>query len=314
MKTKGREIAPAKPPAPAPPKAKKAPVVAVAPTAPAPGRNARTPAKLAKALAEAQPAAPKRAATSGRAKPQPEPESPKTAVRGGHAKAAKAAPASAAAAAPAKRERAKLETAPAPKQAKAKAKPVEPKPEAKPKKTPKRATSSGAKLTDPLGIETIQVVTVRPAKRATRRAVPAVAPKRPKQAEAKPLETKKKPVAKRKQPPAPEPAPILAAAPKRPRLTVAERKAATATLYVARGGAPRGLADYEVPFESRPQALAFLVNQHGLTFEEQKKLAKTSSLRLNRRWHGSDGCAIREVRLTPEEAQRVLRGESAPAS
>jgi hypothetical protein len=103
-------------------------------------------------------------------------------------------------------------------------------------------------------------------------------------------------------------------APRRPRMTAAERKAATSVVYVARGGSLRGAADYEVPFASRPQALAFLVNQHGLTIEEQRKLAKSSTLRLNRRWHGSDACAIKEMRMTPDEAQRALAtGEAASA-
>lgn len=81
------------------------------------------------------------------------------------------------------------------------------------------------------------------------------------------------------------------------------------TLYVARGGAPRSEADYEVAFPSRPEAIAFLVNQHGLTFEEQKKLAKASSLKLKRKWHGSDACAVRELRVPPNDVPKALRGE-----
>ncbi|AIE85328.1 hypothetical protein OP10G_1960 [Fimbriimonas ginsengisoli Gsoil 348] len=131
----------------------------------------------------------------------------------------------------------------------------------------------------------------------------------------------KSPVSKRPaglphpQPPLPRPAQASgggrggsgskAAAPKRkPR-----KKPEHAVLYIARGGSPRGAPDYEVPFPTRPQALAFLANQHGLTTEEVRKLAKGSSLRLKRQWHGSEACAVREIRMTPDEAQRALFGE-----
>lgn len=79
-------------------------------------------------------------------------------------------------------------------------------------------------------------------------------------------------------------------------------------LYVARGGALRGDADYEVVFETRPQALAFLANQHGLSREESLALAKESKLKLKRNWHGSDACAVKEVKVLLEEARKFLLG------
>ena len=86
------------------------------------------------------------------------------------------------------------------------------------------------------------------------------------------------------------------------------------TVFVARGGPARGDADYELAFPSRPRALAFLANQHGLTVEEQRRLAKASKLKLNRRWHGSDACVLREVALDPDAAARVLAGEPLAAA
>lgn len=86
------------------------------------------------------------------------------------------------------------------------------------------------------------------------------------------------------------------------------------TVYVARGGPARGQADYEQAFPERRQALDFLSNQHGLTHDEQRQLAKTSRLKLNRRWHGSEACALRELALAPEVAAQVLRGESTTLS
>ncbi|MGV3614614.1 MAG: hypothetical protein ACO1SV_04680 [Fimbriimonas sp.] len=81
------------------------------------------------------------------------------------------------------------------------------------------------------------------------------------------------------------------------------------TVFVARGGPLRGDADYELAFPNRHQALAFLSNQHGLTIDEQRQLARASRLKLNRRWHGSEACILREVALDPDQAARVLQGE-----
>src|SRR5579884_2648476 len=81
------------------------------------------------------------------------------------------------------------------------------------------------------------------------------------------------------------------------------------SVFIARGGAAKGDPDYEVPFASRAEALAFLANQHGLDGDERKRLAKTSALRLNRRWHGSVGCRVIELRLPPDKAQGVLKGD-----
>jgi hypothetical protein len=108
--------------------------------------------------------------------------------------------------------------------------------------------------------------------------------------------------------------PILKPKPRVAKKAAPRRKVDTRiTVYVARGGPARGEADYEQAFANRHQALAFLSNQHGLSGEEQRQLAKASRLKLNRRWHGSEACALREIALEPDQAAKVLRGEMASA-
>ena len=109
-------------------------------------------------------------------------------------------------------------------------------------------------------------------------------------------------------------APILQPKPRGVKKAVPRRKVdSRITVFVARGGPARGEADYEQAFANRHQALAFLSNQHGLSVEEQRQLAKASRLKLNRRWHGSEACALREIALEPDQAAKVLRGEGASA-
>jgi hypothetical protein len=155
-----------------------------------------------------------------------------------------------------------------------------------------------------------------PAKETSRRRKSA--PNAPPAPVAIAVTTKRKLVPKAVEVPAPvpvaKPKPDPAARPASPR--VPPKKAVArgprtprVTVYIARGGPARGDADYELAFPTRPQALAFLVNQHGLTTDEQRRLAKQSRLKLNRRWHGSDACALREVALDAEQASRVLAGE-----
>lgn len=80
-------------------------------------------------------------------------------------------------------------------------------------------------------------------------------------------------------------------------------------VYVVRSGPKAGPADLEAAFGTKQEALSFLVNVHGLSTDEQRKLAKEHALKLNRRWHGSEACAIREVPMSRERAQKALSGE-----
>ena len=105
------------------------------------------------------------------------------------------------------------------------------------------------------------------------------------------------------------------------RRTTTMRRSATATkkspprtpsaleLYVCRSGPRRGDAQLEAAFRTRPEAVAFLANVHGLATDEQKTLAKEGKLALNPRWHGSEICAIRAVKMPPPDAARALSGE-----
>jgi hypothetical protein len=165
--------------------------------------------------------------------------------------------------------------------------PVTPAVEAKPK-----VPRAGPKSSPSLPIE-------EPAKETSRRRKPAPPPP---VAVSAPAKRKSKPKAVE------IPAPAPAAKPK-PKAVARGLRTPRVTVYIARGGPARGDADYELAFPTRPQALAFLVNQHGLTTDEQRRLAKQSRLKLNRRWHGSDACALREVALDAEQASRVLAGE-----
>lgn len=81
-------------------------------------------------------------------------------------------------------------------------------------------------------------------------------------------------------------------------------------LFVATGGPARGETDYAWAFRTRPEALAFLANQHGLTIDEQRALARASRLKLDRRHHGSAACAVVERRLAETEAAKALAGEA----
>ncbi len=107
---------------------------------------------------------------------------------------------------------------------------------------------------------------------------------------------------------APAPAMVapVAKVPVARKATPAPRRSSKVNLSVARGGPARGDADYEVAFPSRPAALGFLANQHGLTVDEQRRLARESRLKLNRRWHGSEACFIREVAVDPDLARELL--------
>lgn len=87
------------------------------------------------------------------------------------------------------------------------------------------------------------------------------------------------------------------------------RAASSLELYVCRSGPRRGDAQLEAAFRTRPEALAFLANVHGLAVDEQKALAREGKLTLDPRWHGSESCAIRAVKMPPPDAARALSGE-----
>ena len=97
--------------------------------------------------------------------------------------------------------------------------------------------------------------------------------------------------------------------PTTPAKKVAPRTSSALELYVCRSGPRRGDAQLEAAFRTRPEAVAFLANLHGLATDEQKALAKEGKLALNPRWHGSETCAIRAVKMPPPDAARALSGE-----
>lgn len=80
-------------------------------------------------------------------------------------------------------------------------------------------------------------------------------------------------------------------------------------LYVCRSGPRRGDPQLEAAFRTRSEAVAFLSNVHGLAGDEQKILSREGKLNLDPRWHGSESCAIKAVKLPPPEAARALSGE-----
>ena len=94
-----------------------------------------------------------------------------------------------------------------------------------------------------------------------------------------------------------------------PSKTAPARVPSTLELYVCRSGPRRGDAQLEAAFRTRPEAVAFLANVHGLATDEQRALAKDGKLSLNPRWHGSEICAIKAVRMPPPDAARALSGE-----
>ena len=87
------------------------------------------------------------------------------------------------------------------------------------------------------------------------------------------------------------------------------RSTSTLELYVCRSGPRRGDAQLEAAFRTRPEAVAFLANVHGLATDEQRALAREGKLALDSRWHGSEICAIRTVKMPPPDAARALSGE-----
>ncbi len=97
--------------------------------------------------------------------------------------------------------------------------------------------------------------------------------------------------------------------PTTPAKKAAPRPSSALELYVCRSGPRRGDAQLEAAFRTRIEAVAFLANVHGLATDEQKTLSKEGKLALDPRWHGSETCAIRAVKMPPPDAARALSGE-----
>lgn len=87
------------------------------------------------------------------------------------------------------------------------------------------------------------------------------------------------------------------------------RPSSALELYVCRSGPRRGEAQLEAAFRTRLEALAFLANVHGLATDEQRALAREGRLALDPRWHGSETCTVRAVRMPPPDAARALSGD-----
>lgn len=81
------------------------------------------------------------------------------------------------------------------------------------------------------------------------------------------------------------------------------------SLFLSRSGPRKGPAECEAAFRTKAEAVAFLTDLHGLTGEESRRLAREMALSLKRKWHGAERCAIREERMSPEQARRALSGE-----
>jgi len=80
-------------------------------------------------------------------------------------------------------------------------------------------------------------------------------------------------------------------------------------VFVVRSGPKRGAPDLEAAFETKQEAIHFAANLHGLNTEEQRELAKALQLKLDRKWHGSETCAIQMVSMSPDRARRAFRGD-----
>ncbi len=80
-------------------------------------------------------------------------------------------------------------------------------------------------------------------------------------------------------------------------------------LYVTSSGPAKGEPDCRAAFQTKDGAVEFLTNLHGLQLEEARKLKKELQLRLKRRIHGSDLCAIQVEAMEPQLAESALSGE-----
>lgn len=94
-----------------------------------------------------------------------------------------------------------------------------------------------------------------------------------------------------------------------PTKKVAPKRSTALELFVCRSGPRRGDAQLEAAFRTKPEAVAFLANVHGLASDEQKALAREGKLALNPRVHGSELCMIKAVKMPPPDAAKALSGD-----
>jgi len=244
------------------------------------------------ALAPATAPAAKDSATKKKASPRAEPPStPTPAVQPAKAESRRKAPAAVAVPEPKRSSLAPKSQAASRKETKSEApKPATP-------KAPRAAAKAPAAAPKPAAKKQVAAVPAAPVRPA--------APKKPRKAKAKRKVRLVFVSTARTVPVAVEPElPLAVPVPKKQGIT----------LFVAQGGPRRGRADYAVPFANRADALSFLANQHGLDVDEQRALARESKLTLRPAWHGAETCAIREIALAPDDAERALRSELSVAA
>lgn len=80
-------------------------------------------------------------------------------------------------------------------------------------------------------------------------------------------------------------------------------------LYVTSSGPAKGEPECRAAFETKDDAVRFLIDLHGLQLEEARRLKKELQLRLKRRLHGSDLCVIQVEEMEPPVAASALSGE-----
>ena len=80
-------------------------------------------------------------------------------------------------------------------------------------------------------------------------------------------------------------------------------------VYVTRSGPKKGQPDCEAAFQTREEAIRFLADLHGLTFEETRELKRSLGLKLKKKHHGSEYCAISEEPMDATTAKLALTGE-----
>ncbi len=79
-------------------------------------------------------------------------------------------------------------------------------------------------------------------------------------------------------------------------------------VYVVRSGPKGGESDLEAAFQTKSDAVEFLVKLHGLNAQETRSLSRELSLSLRRDWHGSDRCEICPEIMDSQRASQALSG------
>src|SRR2546423_1104858 len=80
-------------------------------------------------------------------------------------------------------------------------------------------------------------------------------------------------------------------------------------LFVARSGPKAGDPECQAAFQTKDDAIQFLVDLHGLAIEESRRLKRELRMPLKKRLHGAEQCAICEEQMAPMVAQKALTGE-----